>query len=88
MGFLGALNSNSPCKMQMRFKSHLYVLLHKNNVGDFPLQILLQEYFQMFAESSKKFCPIKLIIYLYCKRSKKGMIERVSESEAYYKKLT
>lgn len=88
MGFLGALNSNSPYNMQMRFKSHLDILLHKNSVGDFPLQILLQVYFQMFAESLKKFCPIKLITYLYSKRSKKGMIEWVSESEAYYKKLT
>lgn len=63
--------------MQMGFKS--YNAARKLS-GGFPLQILLQVDFQMFAEIWKKLFPYKIDYFLYSKSSKRT-IESVSESE-------
>lgn len=70
MGFLEALNSNSPWQNADGIYI-IYILLHTNCLRDFPLQILLQVDFQMFAQILKKLCQIKLITSYTAKEARK-----------------
>lgn len=86
MACLGAFNSNSAHKIQMGFKS--YINTAHNLCGGSPSSNLATRGFSNVCTDFEKLLPNKTHYFLYSKRSKKGMIESVGESEACYKKLT